>query len=183
MDLTQGFIARLLERGGIGGADRERGRFRSFLLGALNHYIANEAEKARAQKRGGGVTPISLDVREVEEKLRREPADMRTPESEYIRRWALAMLDRAVAAVRARYVAEGKSELFERLLPTISGGRGDERYRAIGAALGMSEDAVKMAASRLRKRYREQLRALVAETVTDPSEIDDELRSLIEALR
>lgn len=183
MDLTQGFLARLLEKGAIGNPDPAKGRFRNFLLGAVNHYVSGEAGRARALKRGGGATPLPLDPGPAEERLRREPADRHTPESLYQRQWALMLMEDALAALRQRYVADGKADLFERLHPLISSGSASERYAAIAADLGSTEDAIKMAASRLRKRYRAELRARVAETVADPADIDDELRGLIEALR
>lgn len=184
MDATQGFIASVLERGRIGSPDPDRGRFRSYLLGALKHYLANEQARSRALKRGGGhPTPLSIDAVTAESGFAREPQDHRTPEAAYLRQWALTVLNETLATLRSRYEKEGKGPLFERLHPLIAGDKGGARYRAIGEDLGMTEDAVKMAASRLKRRYRDELRARVAETVAGPEEVDEELRGLIEALR
>ncbi|MBI1290765.1 hypothetical protein GC173_05920 [bacterium] len=182
MDLTQGFIASLLEKGGVGTPEQERGRFRTYLLAALNHFVADVRRRDGAAKRGGGVPVLPLEVDAVERALALEPVDAMTPEKSYRRQWALALMEDSLAALRRRYEKEGRGALFERLHPQIARGEEAERHAEAAAVLGMTVDAVKMAVSRMRKRYREELRARVAETVADPAEIDDELRGLIESL-
>lgn len=183
MDITQGFIARLLEKADIGNADRERGRFRNFLLGAVIHYEANERAKARAKKRGGGKIPISIDAQTAEQRVRFEPADTRTPEAAYLRQWALALLDDTLAALRAEYAASGKSRIFERLHPLIAGEKTGTKYADMADELDLTEAALKVTVHRMRKRYRELLRERVAATVVSPDDVDDELRGLIDALK
>ncbi len=182
-DLVQGFFAELLEKDYLAQADRERGRFRTFLITAFRHFASKEREKARALKRGGGKTTLSLDFTDGESRYLREPADERTPERLFERRWALTLLDEALSRLRAEHRSAGREDLFEALRGTIVPGGGEaEPYAALGARLGMGEGAVKVAAHRLRRRYREVLRAAIAETVADPSEVDDEIRHLLDAL-
>jgi RNA polymerase sigma factor (sigma-70 family) len=180
-DLVQGFFAELLEKDYLRQADRERGRFRTFLLAAFRHYASKEREKARALKRGGGRKPLPLDFGDGEDRYLREPADLRTPETVYERRWALTLLDGTLDRLRLEHEASGRSDLFEALRGTLSGGD-SAPYADIGTRLGMSEGAVKVAVHRLRKRYRELLRAAIAETVAEPSAVDDEIRHLLEAV-
>ncbi len=180
-DLVQEFFARLLENHQFQVADPLRGRFRSFLLAALNHFLANEWRRNTAQKRGGGRVALSLDLAAGESRYGREPAHNLTPEKIYERRWAMTVLDAAMADLRADYERGGKLGLFEKLAPML-GGPGELPLRCVGAELGMSEDAVKVALHRLRRRCREHLRAQVAQTVRDPREIDEELRELLAAV-
>jgi RNA polymerase sigma-70 factor (ECF subfamily) len=182
-DLVQGFFAELLEKDWIRAADRSRGRFRTFLLAAFRNFSSHEREKARAAKRGGGRAPLPLDFEEGEVRYSREPADERTPEKVYERRWALTLLDEAVGRLREEHLAAGHEDIFEALRGTITaGGEASAPYAEIGARLGMTEGAVKVAVHRLRRRYREVLREAIARTVADPSEVDDEIRHLLEAL-
>jgi RNA polymerase sigma factor (sigma-70 family) len=181
-DLTQGFFARLLERRDVGGADPTRGRFRAYLLGAFRHHLANEAERERALKRGGGVAPLRLDFDAAEAGLRIEPVDPRTPERAFERDWALAVLARALARVEADYRARGRAPLFEALRGTLVPGGELASYRELGAELGQSEGALKVAAHRLRRAFRAGLRAEIAETVEDEAALEAELSHLIEAL-
>jgi RNA polymerase sigma factor (sigma-70 family) len=180
-DMVQGFFAELLEKDYLRQADRERGRFRTFLLAAFRHFASKEREKARALKRGGGRKALPLDFEDGESRYLREPADERTPETVYERRWALTLLDESVDRLRTEHDVAGRSDLFEALRPTL-GGEAGEPYAALGARLGMSEGAVKVAVHRLRKRYKEVLRSLIAETVAEPADVDDEIRHLLEVL-
>ncbi len=180
-DLTQSFFARIIETGGFASADPERGRFRSYLLGAMKHFLANEWHRAQAQKRGGGVTFLELDALDPEARYALEPAQPTDPDAGFDREWAQESIARAMEELRAESEARGKGELFEALQGSLTG---DEPARSETAArLGLTEGAVKVAVHRLRQRYRELLRAEIAETVTDPSDIDDEMRYLVAALR
>ena len=181
-DLTQEFFARLLEKNQLAAADRARGRFRSFLLAALKHFLANEWHKARAQKRGGGQVPIPIDAAAAESKCGLDPADHLTAEKIYERRWALTLLDQVLRRLRNEYVRDGKENLFEQLKPTLTEASRSVRYAEIAAQLGTSEGAVKVAVHRLRQRYREVLRAEIADTVASPGEVEDEIRNLFAAL-
>lgn len=181
-DLTQEFFARLLEKNFLAGADESRGRFRSFLLASLKHFLANEWHKARAQKRGGGQIPVPIDMAAAETSIGFEPADTTTAEKIYERRWALTLLDRVLRRLREEFVRDGKEKLFEQLKPTLTEASRSVRYAEMAARLGTSEGAVKVAVHRLRQRYREILRAEIAETVAGPDEVEDELRNLFAAL-
>jgi RNA polymerase sigma-70 factor (ECF subfamily) len=178
-DLTQEFFARLLARGDIGGVDPGRGRFRTWLLAALQHFLINEWHRARTQKRGGGAPPVSLDD-DAEAHYGREPADPLTAEKLFDRRWALTLLDRVLARLGSEMAGMGKAAQFEALKFCLSGEK--HAYGEIALSLGMTEGAVKVAVHRLRERYRALIRAEIAETVADPSEVDAELRDLFAAL-
>ncbi len=180
-DLTQSFFARIIETGGFVSANPERGRFRSYLLGAMKHFLANEWHRAQTQKRGGGVTFLELDALDPEARYALEPAQPTDPDAGFDREWAQESIARAMEKLRAESEARGKGQLFEALQGSLTG---DEPARSETAArLGMTEGAVKVAVHRLRQRYRELLRAEIAETVADPSDIDDEMRHLVDALR
>jgi len=181
-DLTQEFFARLLEKNYLVGADESRGRFRSFLLAALKHFLANEWDKARAQKRGGGQIPVSIDLAAAETACRFEPADTATAEKIFERRWALTLLEQVLRRLREEYVRSGREKWFEQLKPTLTEASRAVRYAEIALRLGTSEGAVKVAVHRLRQRYREMLRAEIADTVASPGEVEDELRNLFAAL-
>jgi len=181
-DLTQAFFATLLEREYLRVADPGRGRFRSFLLASLNHFLANEWDRARAQKRGGGRRAIPMDVADAESRYSLAPADDLTPERLFERRWALTLLDLVVAQLQQECVREGKERLFDRLKGFLGGAAAGAPYSQAAADLGMTEAAVKMAVHRLRRRYRRLLRAQIAQTVASPEEIDDEIRHLFNAL-
>jgi DNA-directed RNA polymerase specialized sigma24 family protein len=180
-DRVQSFFARLLEKDGLAVADPRRGRFRGFLLAAFGHFLANEWDRERAIRRGGGHAVLSLDFAGGEARLGREPADERTPERVFDRLWALSVLDRALGRLREEYESGGKGRLFDELKPALAGDRSTP-YADLAGRLGMSEGAVKMAVHRLRGRCREVLREEVAETVGSPEEVDDELRQLFAAL-
>jgi len=180
-DLTQEFFTRLFEKNILASAQQERGRFRGFLLTAFKNFLANEGDKTRAQKHGGGIVPLSLDFSAGDSRYAREPSHTWTPERLFERQWALTLLDQVLAALRAEYVADDKKMLFDRLKVYLTG-ETNVTHAEIAPQLDMSEGAVKVAAHRLRKRYRELLRREVAQTVADPSEVDDEIRRLFEAL-
>jgi RNA polymerase sigma-70 factor (ECF subfamily) len=178
-DLTQAFFAKLLEKGYLKVADPDRGRFRSFLLASLNHFLANEWDRARARKRGGKV--LSLDIAGAEGRYSLDPADGLTAEKLFERRWATTLLDLVLSRLRGEFVRQGRERVFERLKDFLAN-VGDAPYRQAAADLGMTEAAVKMAVHRLRRQYRRLLRAQIAQTVASPEEIDDEIRHLFAAL-
>jgi len=180
-DLTQGFFAEFLQRRDIEGLDPERGRFRSYLLAAVKHFLANDKERERALKRGGGARLFSLSFDD-DLGLAIEPADTRTPEGDYERQWALAILRRALERLRVEQATKGRRELFERLKPTLAGEDVDGGYAAVADELSLTTVAVRVAAHRLKKRYGELLLEEVARTVDLPQEIDDELHRLFRAL-
>lgn len=181
-DLTQEFFARLLEQNHFAVADPERGRFRAFLLTALKHFLTNEWDKARALKRGGGRAPLSLDFDSGESRLSLEPVNDQTPERLFERQWTLTLLDRVLARLQAEQESAGKSGQFAILKQFLTGGRDEACYSDVADELGMSAGAVKVASHRLRQRYRELLRAEVAQTVRSPDEVDDEIGRLFESL-
>lgn len=183
-DLTQSYFLSLLERGDLERMDPERGRFRSFLLVALRNFLTKQRDRAHTQKRGGGQTPLSLDVdlEDAEARYVREPAAGATPEEEFERRWALTLLERVLRKLRAEAEAAGASERFALLAPHLTGQGEGVAYREIGARLGISESAVKVAVHRLRKRFGDLLRAEVADTVASEEEVEGEIRSLLAAV-
>jgi RNA polymerase sigma factor (sigma-70 family) len=177
-DLTQEFFARLLEKRLVALADPERGRFRTFLLTALKHFLANEWEKAHAVRRGGRCTFLSLEQEQAAERFLAEPADDVSPEKAYEQRWAAALLEAVLQHLRQEAEAGNRAMLFEKLKDYLWGEAGAATYASIASELGLSETAVKVAAHRLRQRFREVLRAEIARTVSREEEIDDELRHL-----
>ncbi len=181
-DLTQEFFARLLEHKWLAQADRERGRFRTFLLAAMSHFLANEWDKARTQKRGGRVEIVPLQLGSAETRYGAEPADPLTPEQCFDRRWALALLDEVLNNLRREHIAGGTEQLFDALKPCLIGDRQAQPYTVLGAKLGMSEGAVKVAVHRLRQRYRQLLRDEIANTVASPQQVDEEMHYLFAVL-
>jgi len=181
-DLTQEFFARLLERNWVADADQEKGRFRSFLLSAMNHFLADEWDKARAQKRGRGVPAVPLQFDTAETRYGVEPADNVTPERSFERRWALALLEEVLKRLQTEYEQGGKTDLFAALNPCLVGERTTQPYVELAKQLGMSEGAVKSAVHRLRQRYRQLLRDEIAHTVAGLDEVDEELRHLFAVL-
>ena len=182
-DLTQEFFARLLAKNYLGAVDPSKGRFRSFLLASLKHFLANEWDKAKAAKRGGGglvLVPINTDAAETACGI--DPADQVTPEKLFQRRWAMTLLEQVLARLREEHAASGKSGLFDELKGTLTGQRDSLPYAAIAMRLGMSEVAIKVTVHRLRQRYREILREEISHTVPGPGEIEDEIRALFSAL-
>ena len=179
-DLTQAFFARLLEKNYLSAVDPRKGRFRSFLLAALGHFLAKEWRRARAQKRGGEFTFVSTDA---EQQYLQVPASNLSPEQLFEQQWAMTLLDQTLARLYEEFVASGKGALFGKLKIFLTGERQAASYSDLAARLGMTEAALKMAVSRMRQRYGELLRAEIANTVASPGEIDDELRALFAALR
>lgn len=178
-DLTQGFFVRLLDKRFLAAADRQKGRFRTFLLTAVKRFLANEHDRATAKKRGGGQTIVPLET--LEARYAREPADTLTPERIFERQWALALLEQVLARLQAEMAASGKATLFEALKGSLTVGLADG-YAAVAERLEMTEGAVKTAAHRLRRRYRELLREEISQTVTRPEEIEEEIRYLFDCL-
>jgi RNA polymerase sigma-70 factor (ECF subfamily) len=179
-DLTQDFFIRVLEGRYIPQADREKGRFRSFLLTSLKFFVADEEDRQRTRKRGGGLL-LPLEFSSGEERYQREPAHSETPERIFERHWALSVLDRVVDRLRDEFVQRGRPEHFERLKVFLLG-QSDEPYAGLARAMNMSESALKVAIHRLRKRYRELFRQEIADTVADPADVESELRYLATAL-
>jgi RNA polymerase sigma-70 factor (ECF subfamily) len=176
-DLTQEFFTRLLEKNSLAVAAPQRGRFRSFLLTSMKNFLANEWDRVRSRKRGGGRQQLSLDLGAGESRLNLKSAAADSPERAYEQQWAITLLELVVAKLETEFAAEGKARQFE-LLKTAITGVGSLETESVAAQLGMSAEAVRQAASRLRKRYRELLRAEVAATVATPGDVDDEIRSL-----
>jgi RNA polymerase sigma factor (sigma-70 family) len=181
-DLTQAFFAHLLRKDFLHGVEPEKGRFRSFLLACLKHFLADEWEKGRTAKRGGPGPELRLDWGQAEERYRLEARVEANPESLYERRWALDLLDRVLDQLRDEAVAPGKGAVFDSLQGCLLGEHPAETYAQLGARLGLSESAVKVTVHRLRLRFRELLREQIAHTVTRPEEIDDEMRYLFEVV-
>jgi RNA polymerase sigma factor (sigma-70 family) len=176
-DLTQEFFARLLEKGYLRAADREKGRFRTFLRIALRRFLSNEWDRSRRLKRGGGWTALPLDTTTGEQRYEAERCDALSPDRLYERRWARTLLEQALARLRADYAS--KTAEFAHLKGALTAERGGTDYRGLARALGVNEGAARVAVHRLRKRFREVFRATVAETVAEPGEVEDELRYVV----
>jgi RNA polymerase sigma factor (sigma-70 family) len=181
-DLTQAFFARFIETDGFASADRERGRFRSYLLGAMKHFLANEWHRTQTQKRGGNVQFIEFDTLDPEARYTGTSGQADNPEFLFDREWALQIVAVALQELRDEMAKAGKSEQFEALKGSLTGEDQPPRDE-IAVRLNMSEGAVKVAIHRLRQRYRNLLRAAIAETVSNEADLDDEMRYLIEVLR
>lgn len=181
-DLVQGFFAVLIEKGYLRAADRERGRFRTFLLTAFRHYVSKERAKAGAQKRGGDRVHLSLDFEYGEERYRLEPSSDLTPEKLYEREWALTLLDHVLTDLEHAAIARGKADLFAELRPFLTGGSPTPSAVDAAERLGMTAGALQVALHRLKKRYRDALRAKIAETVESPDDVNAEIRHLMEVV-
>jgi RNA polymerase sigma factor (sigma-70 family) len=181
-DLTQEFFARLLEKDFLQVVDRDKGKFRSFLLAACKHFLANERDRASAQKRGGGRVHWPIDLDAAEGRYSLEPAHALTPERLFDRRWALTLLDQVLSQLQEELVRAQKGPLFEHLKGFLTGEQGTLSYSQVAQELSLTEGAVRVAVHRLRRRYRELLCAEIARTVHDPSQIEDEIRDLFTAL-
>jgi RNA polymerase sigma factor (sigma-70 family) len=181
-DLTQAFFARLLEKNYVAQADRERGRFRTYLLAALTHFLADEWDKARRLKRGGGREIISFDAASAEERYRLEPVDQLDAARLYERRWVTTLFDKVLGRLEDEFHDLGKDKAFERLKGSLLAEETGLSYAELGAQLGMKEDAVKQAVHRMRRRYRELFREEIAQTVGGPGEVEDELKHLFGVL-
>jgi RNA polymerase sigma-70 factor (ECF subfamily) len=182
-ELTQGFFAQLIEKHYLDAADSERGRFRAFLLTALKRFLSKERHHALAEKRGGGRRILSLDFERGESRFLLDPVTNDTPESIYERQWALSLLARVMTQLRDEFANAGKRDDFDQLKAFLTGETAAPSYREVGAALGMSEGAVKVAVHRLRRRFRAAVLTEIAQTVAAPADVDDELRQLFAAVR
>lgn len=181
-DLVQGFFAICLEKNYLGAAEQAKGRFRSFLLLALKRFLANEWEKTRTLKRGGGQVSISLDSLTAEQRYALEPADRLSADKLFERRWALTLLDQVVTRLREEQAQAGKLDQFEQLKECLTAVERGTPYATLATRLGMSEGAVKVTVHRLRQRYRELLEEEIANTVASPAEVEEERRHLLAAL-
>jgi RNA polymerase sigma-70 factor (ECF subfamily) len=182
-DAVQGFFARILEKRDLAAADRTRGRFRSFLLAALSNFLANEWDKERAEKRGGSRARLSIDDAAAERRYAGELSVEGTPEEHFEREWAREVLSRALAALRSEWARAGKVDLFERLRPFLTEEADAGAQSRIASELSKSENAVRIALHRLRKRFGELLRLELLETVADAGDVEAEIGHLLEALR
>jgi RNA polymerase sigma-70 factor (ECF subfamily) len=177
-DLTQAFFTRLLENEFLRKARPERGRFRSYVLASVRHFLSNQHEHRRALKRGGGSVVVSLELEDGERRYQLEPADGLTPERIYERRWAQSVFDNAMRRVASQHTSAGRESLFLRLRPLLT----DDSTRPsseLAAELGMSEGALRVAVHRLRRQFAATLRSTIAETVERPEDVDDEMRYLL----
>jgi len=181
-DLTQAFFARVLEKNYFHDADPARGRFRAFLCASIRHFLSNERDRARTLKRGGTQPPISLDVATAEGRYQLEPRHDLTPERLFDRRWALMLLERVLARLREEQVSASRVELFDHLKGFLTGDSATVRYADVAKASGMTEGAVKVAVHRLRRHFRDTLVQEIAETVSNPADIDAEIQYLLRAV-
>jgi RNA polymerase sigma-70 factor (ECF subfamily) len=181
-DLIQEFFTRLLEKHYLNAVDQSKGRFRSFLLVAFKHFLSNEADRARAQKRGGTKRIVSIDRAAAESRFAVEPAHGMTPERLFERRWALTLLDEAMSLLRKEFEDAGKQHIFEHFKNFLVNRPGESDYRQAARKLGMTEGAMKVAMHRFRRRYRDSLRQCVANTLSDPALVVEEIRDLFVAL-
>ncbi len=182
-DLTQAYFVRFLEKGYLDDFRPEAGRFRTFLRASVAHFLANERDRERALKRGGGRIPISLDAATAEERLRLEPVDRLTPEAVFERHWAAAILARCLQRLRDEQAASGGQTRFERLKPFLTGDGSDSTYAALARELGLRDSTVRVAVHRLRKRFCALLREEVGDTVRDAADVDGEIAWLLNAVR
>lgn len=180
-DLTQGFFARLLQKDYLQAADREKGKFRTFLLVALKRFLANEWDRQHAQKRGGFATVVPIDQEFAESRLAADPSSNVQPDLLFDRNWAMTLLAQTMSRLQEEYVASGRARLFEYLQSCLAREESALPYADIAARLNLTEAAVKMAVQRLRARYREILRAEIAHTVSTPDEVEEEIRHLFSA--
>jgi RNA polymerase sigma-70 factor (ECF subfamily) len=181
-DLTQEFFYRLLSKDYLQAADRDKGKFRTFLLVAMKRFLANEWHRAHSRKRNPGIPLVPIDQGWAEDTYFHEPVDEMTPEKLYERRWALLLLERAMGEVRKQMAESGKESLYEALNHTVGGPGSPKPYAEIARDFDMSENAVMQAAHRMRNRYRDNLRAAIAETVASPDEIEEEIQHLLSIL-
>jgi RNA polymerase sigma factor (sigma-70 family) len=180
-DLTQAFFARLLEKNFLANLAGEKGKFRAFLLVALKHFLANESDKSQAQKRGGGVTPLSLDWQTADTKFQVAATHEPSPDKAFDREWALALLAKVIERLQKECAADGKARVFEQLKIFLTAGNAESAQRDVAKTLGLEEGAVRVAIHRLRKRYRQLLREEITQTLSDPAQADEEMRALFGA--
>ena len=181
-DLTQAFFAQFLERQSVAGANPERGRFRSYLLKSMDHFLISEWSRGQARKRGGGRQIFSMDLAAAEERLGLEPAGNVSPDKIFEKQWALTLLNEVLNRLEEEYQRAGKEKLFAALKDTLMGSRESQPYEELAAKLDMNLGAIKVAVHRLRKRYRELIRAEIANTVDAAQDVDQEMRHLFQAL-
>jgi RNA polymerase sigma-70 factor (ECF subfamily) len=181
-DLVQAFCLHLQEKHAVAKADRERGKFRTFLLSSLQNFLSHENERARAQKRGGGRELIRLDAEEAQARYDLEPVDSVTPETIFEKRWAHALLEQTVSGLRADFLARGKARLFDGLSSFLTSDLRETSYQAAAETLGLPLSAIKTTVHRMRRDYRSRLREEISRTVSSPDEIDDELLHLRKVL-
>lgn len=181
-DLTQSFFTRLIEKNYVGQADRTRGRFRTFMLTAVRNFLLNERDHGRTQKRGGGAVHVDIDSGAVASRFQSDAKLPLTPEQLFHKRWALTLLEDAMADIRRQAAEEEKLAHVDRLLPFVTGDAARSGYGTLAKDLGTTEGALRVAVHRLRMRFRERLREAVAATLTDPADLDDEIRFLIDAV-
>ena len=181
-DLTQAFFAVLLEKNFLEVADPQRGRFRSFLLTAVKHFLSNERDRAQALKRGGGEIPLSIDLLASEACFDPTGSDTETPEDLFERRWALSLLEHALSRLRSEFSSTGRNAQFDKLVPFLSRDSDGARYEELAAEFGVSAGALRTLVHRMRRRYRDLVRAEIAETVATSVEVDDEIRFLMSVL-
>ncbi len=181
-DLTQGFLATLLDRRHFEKLQKDRGRFRAFLLASFQNFLANDAVRRQAKKRGGDTTILSLSFEDAEGRYRFEPADLLTPETLYERRWALTVIDQVLARLRQEWEEKKRAAEFDELKACLLGEGPDGGYAAIAARLNLTENAIRVSVHRLKRKFQAQLKQEIAQTVSDPADVDDEIRYLIRAL-
>jgi RNA polymerase sigma-70 factor (ECF subfamily) len=180
-DLTQGFFARFLERNYLEGVSSEKGRFRAFLLASLKHYLSNERDRANRQRRGGAIPNLSLDWQNADSRYQINPPDDLTPDKIYDREWALALLERVISRLRDECAANNQARLFDQLKPFLTVDKGAVPYAQAAAELELAEGAVRVAVHRLRRRYRGLLRDEIVQTLADPAQVEEEMRTLLGA--
>ncbi len=178
-DLTQEFFAQVIAKDHLRLADQAKGKFRTFLLTMLDYFLAREWSRTHRQKRGGQFKFISLDQLTPEERYRLEPTDQATPETKFLKKWALTVLEQAMNALENECRTKNNGELFAEVKELLSNDRDSQTYAEIGRRVGMGEGALRMTVLRLRRRYGELLRQEVAQTVGEPQEVDDEMRLLL----
>jgi RNA polymerase sigma factor (sigma-70 family) len=181
-DLTQAFFTQFLEKDYLKAVNREHGKFRTFLLVSFRNFLANEHDRNNAQKRGGGRSVLSLDLEAAEWRTRLEPSHSLTAERLFERRWALTLLEQTLARLRAEFTTSGKGSLFDHMKGCLTGEKPGIRTQELADRLGMTAGAINVAVHRLRQRYKDLLREEIARTVSDPAEIDGEIRDLFMAL-
>ncbi len=181
-DLTQGFFTRLIEKGDLKLADSTRGRFRAFLITSFKSFLANERNRERREKRGGGRAPLSIDTQDAESRFRLEPASPTTPEQLYQRDWALNLLDHTLRRLEAEQERAGRAQVFRHVRPHLTSTESGAPYATIARELEMSETAVRVTVHRARRRYGELLREEIALTLADPADVEEEIQGLFEAL-
>ena len=180
-DLAQSFFARFLQKNYLEKLRSEYGKFRAFLLASLKHYLANEWDRARRQKRGGGLPHLSLDWQSADTRYRIDPPDTLSPDKIYDRAWAVTLLERVIIRLRDENTATGDAASFEKLKPFLMTARGEVPYARAAAELEMTEGAARVAVHRLRRRYRELLREEICQTLSDPAQAEEEMRALFGA--